>query len=80
MGDQTDNCEDASNENSLAFSGNFGVFLVGEIANAGSVLLSRLTAEGPTAEPDSGNYQSFILQMMKTIMGQQMKLIMEVML
>ena len=43
----------------MAFSGNFGVFLVGEIANAGSVLLSRLTAEGPTAEPDSGNYQSF---------------------
>ncbi len=26
MGDKTDNCEDASNENSLAFSGNFGVF------------------------------------------------------
>tara|TARA_X000000950_G_scaffold97951_1_gene123868 strand:- start:848 stop:1540 length:693 start_codon:yes stop_codon:yes gene_type:complete len=58
-GDKTDNCEDVSNENSLAFSGNFGVFSVGEIANASSVMLSRLTAEGPLAEPDSANYQNF---------------------
>ena len=53
------NCEDASNENSLAFSGNFGVFSVGETASASSVMLSRLTAEAPLAEPDSANYQSF---------------------
>ena len=59
MGDKTDNCEDASNENSLAFSGNFGVFLVGETASASSVMLSRLTAEAPLSEPDSANYQSF---------------------
>ena len=59
MGDKTDNCEDASNENSLAFSGNFGVFLVGETASASSVMLSRLTAEAPLAEPDSANYQNF---------------------
>ena len=26
IGDKTDNCEDASYENSLAFSGNFGFF------------------------------------------------------
>ena len=59
MGDKTDNCEDASNENSLAFSGNFGVFSVGETASASSAMLSRLTAEAPLAEPDSANYQSF---------------------
>ncbi len=43
MGDKTDNCEDVSNENSLAFSGNFGVFSVGETASASSVILSRLS-------------------------------------
>ena len=59
MGDKTDNCEDVSNENSLVFSGNFGVFSVGETASASSVMLSRLTAEAPLAEPDSANYQSF---------------------
>ena len=59
MGDKTDNCEDVSNENSLAFAGNFGAFSVGETASASSVMLSRLTAEAPLAEPDSANYQSF---------------------
>ena len=59
MGDKTDNCEDVSNENSLAFAGNFGVFSVGETASASSVMLSRLTAEAPLAEPDSANYQNF---------------------
>ena len=59
MGDKTDNCEDVSNENSLAFAGNLGVFSVGETASASSVMLSRLTAEAPLAEPDSANYQNF---------------------
>ena len=43
MGDKTDNCEDVSNENSLAFAGNFGAFSVGETASASSVILSRLS-------------------------------------
>ena len=59
MGDKTDNCEDVSNENSIAILGKLGIFSVGETANASSVLLSRLTAETPLAEPDSANYQNF---------------------
>ena len=43
-------------------------------------MLSRLTAEAPLAEPDSKIIRAFIAQMMKIIMGLQMKWIMEVML
>ena len=51
MGSKDDNC-DVTNENSLTFSGGFGTISLGERFGAGATMLSRLTASGPTAEPD----------------------------
>ena len=51
MGDKDDNCN-VTNQNSLTFSGGFGSISLGERFGAGATMLSRLTASGPTAEPD----------------------------
>tara|TARA_A100001011_G_scaffold116357_1_gene122857 strand:- start:17365 stop:18513 length:1149 start_codon:yes stop_codon:yes gene_type:complete len=59
QGDKTDNCN-VTNNNFVTFSGGFGSVSVGERFDAGAAMLSRLTASGPTAEPDGGNYKTFI--------------------
>jgi len=46
--------------NFVTFSGGFGSVSVGERFDAGAAMLSRLTASGPTAEPDGGVYKNFI--------------------
>ena len=56
-GDQ-DNCGTV-NHNFVNVSGNFGTFSVGERFGAGAAMLSRITASGPTAEPDGAVFQTF---------------------
>ena len=58
MGDRSDNC-DVTNNNFITFSGGFGAISFGERFAAGASMLSRLTASGPTAEPDGNNMQYF---------------------
>jgi len=58
QGDKTDNCN-VTNHNFITFSGGFGAISVGERFAAGAAMLSRLTASGPTAEPDGGNIGAF---------------------
>ncbi len=55
-GDQ-DNCATV-NFNFVNLSGSFGTISVGERHGAGAVMLSRLTASGPTAEPDGALFQN----------------------
>ena len=56
-GDQ-DNCATV-NFNFVNLSGSFGTISVGERHGAGAVMLSRLTASAPTAEPDGALFQNF---------------------
>jgi len=51
MGSMDDNCN-VTNQNSINFSGSFGTISIGERFAAGAAMLSRMTASGPTAEPD----------------------------
>lgn len=53
QGGNTDNCN-VVNFNFMNFTGNFGTISVGERFAAGAAMLSRMTASGPTAEPDGG--------------------------
>jgi hypothetical protein len=53
QGDKTENCN-VVNFNFMNFTGNFGTISVGERFAAGAAMLSRMTASGPTAEPDGG--------------------------
>jgi hypothetical protein len=54
-GDKTANC-DVTNHNFATFSGGFGSVSIGERFDAGAMMLSRMTASGPTAEPDGAIY------------------------
>jgi len=58
QGDKTANCN-VVNFNMMSFSGGFGTISVGERFDAGAAMLSRMTASGPTAEPDGGQIGSF---------------------
>ncbi len=58
QGDKTDNCN-ITNNNFVTFTSGFGSVSLGERFDAGAAMLSRLTASGPTAEPDGANYTSF---------------------
>ena len=58
QGDKTGNCN-VVNFNMVNFSGNFGTISIGERFAAGAAMLSRLTASGPSAEPDGGNIGIF---------------------
>ena len=58
QGDKTDNCN-VTNDNFVTLSGGFGAFSVGERFAAGAAMLSRITANGPMAEPDGGNIGAF---------------------
>ena len=58
QGDKTDNCN-VTNDNFITLSGGFGAISVGERFAAGAAMLSRITANGPTAEPDGGNFGAF---------------------
>jgi len=58
QGDRQDNC-DVVNHNFVTLSGGFGAISIGERFAAGAAMLSRLTASGPTAEPDGNNMQYF---------------------
>jgi len=58
QGNKTDNC-DVVNMNFVTFSGGFGAVSIGERHAAGAAMLSRLTASGPSAEPDGGNIGIF---------------------
>jgi len=58
QGDKTDNCN-IVNMNFMTFSGGFGAISIGERHGAGAAMLSRLTASGPSAEPDGGNIGIF---------------------
>jgi len=58
QGDKTANC-DVVNHNFATFSGGFGSVSIGERFDAGALMLSRMTASGPTAEPDGANYAHF---------------------
>ena len=53
-----DNCN-VVNFNFVNFSGGFGTISIGERFAAGAAMLSRLTASGPTAEPDGGKLGAF---------------------
>tara|TARA_B100001121_G_C18686501_1_gene620952 strand:- start:1616 stop:2752 length:1137 start_codon:yes stop_codon:yes gene_type:complete len=53
QGDKAGNCN-VVNFNFVNFSGNFGVVSVGERFAAAQYVLSRMTAEVPTGEPDGG--------------------------
>jgi hypothetical protein len=53
QGNKTGNC-DVVNFNFVTFSSGFGSVSIGERHDAGAVMLSRLTASGPMAEPDGG--------------------------
>ena len=53
QGDKTENCN-VVNWNFVNLSGNFGVISIGERFAAGHYMMSRMTASGPTAEPDGG--------------------------
>ncbi len=57
-GTSADNCN-VVNHNFMTFSGNFGNISIGERFDAGAAMLSRLTASGPTAEPDGAIYPHF---------------------
>jgi hypothetical protein len=61
LGDRQDNC-DVVNHNFVTISGGFGAISIGERFAAGAAMLSRLTASGPTAEPDGANMQYFYTQ------------------
>ncbi len=58
QGDKTNVCN-VVDFNFLTFSGGFGSISVGERFAAGAAMLSRLTASGPSAEPDGGNLKAF---------------------
>jgi hypothetical protein len=58
QGADQDNCGTV-NHNFMTITGNFGTFSVGERFGAGAVMLSRLTASGPTFEPDGALYPNF---------------------
>ena len=58
QGDKSDNCN-VTNDNFVTLSGAFGAISVGERFAAGAAMLSRLTASGPSAEPDGGNTSAF---------------------
>ncbi len=58
QGDKTDNCN-VTNFNFVTFSGGFGSVSIGERFAAGAVMLSRMTASVPTAEPDGAIFQNF---------------------
>jgi len=58
QGDKTDVCN-VVDFNFMTFSGGFGSISVGERFAAGAAMLSRLTASGPSAEPDGGNTGAF---------------------
>ena len=58
QGDKTNNCN-VVNFNFVTLSGGFGAISVGERFAAGAAMLSRLTASGPSAEPDGGNIGAF---------------------
>ena len=58
QGDKTDNCN-VVNFNFVTFSGGFGSVSIGERFAAGAVMLSRMTASVPTAEPDGAIFQNF---------------------
>jgi hypothetical protein len=57
-GTSADNCN-VVNFNFMTFSGNFGSVSLGERFGGGAAMLSRLTASGPTAEPDGAIYPHF---------------------
>ena len=61
QGNNDDNC-DVVNHNMLNFSGNFGTISIGERFAAGAAMLSRMTASGPTAEPDGNVISRFYTQ------------------
>jgi len=58
QGDKTGNCN-VVNHNFATFSGGFGSVSIGERFDAGALMLSRMTASGPTAEPDGALYTAF---------------------
>ena len=58
QGNHDDNCG-VVNWNFMTFSGNFGAISVGERFAAGHAMLSRITASGPSSEPDGGNLKAF---------------------
>ena len=58
QGDKTGNCN-VVNFNFVTFSGGFGSVSIGERFAAGAVMLSRMTATVPTAEPDGAIFQNF---------------------
>ena len=58
QGDDQGNCSTV-NFNFVNLSGGFGTISIGERHGAGAVMLSRLTASGPTAEPDGALFQDF---------------------
>ena len=58
QGDKTNNCN-VVNFNFVTFSGGFGSVSIGERFAAGAVMLSRMTASVPTAEPDGAIFQNF---------------------
>jgi len=55
---QSGNCN-VVDFNFMSFSGNFGTISIGERFDTGAAMLSRLTAEAPTAEPDGGQIAAF---------------------
>jgi len=61
QGADNDNCG-VVNHNFVNISGAFGTVSVGERFGAGAAMLSRLTASGPTAEPDGALYLNFYSQ------------------
>ena len=58
QGDKTNNCN-VVNWNFMTLSGGFGAVSVGERFAAGHAMMSRITASGPSAEPDGGNIGAF---------------------
>ena len=58
QGDNDESC-DVVNFNFVTLSGGFGAISIGERHAAGAAMLSRLTASGPSAEPDGGNIGRF---------------------
>ncbi|OUW75587.1 MAG: hypothetical protein CBD74_14175 [Saprospirales bacterium TMED214] len=58
QGDKVDVCN-VVDFNFVTFSGGFGAVSVGERFAAGHAMMSRLTASGPSGEPDGGNLGAF---------------------
>jgi hypothetical protein len=58
QGDKTNVCN-VVDFNFVTLSGGFGAISIGERFAAGAAMLSRLTASGPSAEPDGGNIGAF---------------------